>query len=69
MVGIALRGWGKVDNVSLSTSEHLAHFYDAAQWFVKHQDPNTGGWPNPVKRRVAAGMLELEPGWYDPLFI
>ncbi|XP_034247978.1 D-glucuronyl C5-epimerase B [Thrips palmi] len=67
VVGIALRGWGKVDNVSLSTSEHLAHFYDAAQWFVKHQDPNTGGWANPVKRRVAAGMQDLEPGWYSAM--
>ncbi|KAE8739430.1 hypothetical protein FOCC_FOCC015071 [Frankliniella occidentalis] len=67
VVGIALRGWGKVDNVSLSSSEHLAHFYDAARWFVKHQDRNTGGWPNPVKRRVAAGMEELEPGWYSAM--
>jgi len=62
-MSIDLVGWGRVDNISISSSEHLAHFFNAAQWFVRHQDSNTGGWPSNVKRRVASGMLELQPGW------
>ncbi|PSN38350.1 D-glucuronyl C5-epimerase [Blattella germanica] len=57
----------QIDNVTLSTSEHLAQFYDAAQWLVNHQDTSTGGWPNPVRRRVAPGMADLEPGWYSAM--
>lgn len=53
-----------MDNLTLSSSEHLSHFYDSAEWFVNHQDPNTGGWTNAVTRRLAAGMAELQPGWY-----
>ncbi|GLH02048.1 D-glucuronyl C5-epimerase [Gryllus bimaculatus] len=67
VVGLTFRGQGYLDNLTLSSSEHLAHFYDAAHWFVKHQDPDTGGWPNPVRRRVATGMADLEPGWYSAM--
>ncbi|XP_066998204.1 D-glucuronyl C5-epimerase [Anabrus simplex] len=67
VVGMTFRGSGYLDNLTLSSSEHLAQFYDAARWFVKHQDPNTGGWANPVRRRVAPGMADLEPGWYSAM--
>lgn len=42
VTGIAFLGTGKFDNLTFSTSEHIAHFYDAAEWFVKHQDIKTG---------------------------
>lgn len=67
VVGLTFRGQGYLDNLTLSSSEHLAHFYDAAHWFVRHQNPDTGGWPNPVRRRVATGMADLEPGWYSAM--
>lgn len=60
---ITLKGTGELDNLTLSSSEHLSHFYDSAEWFVNHQDPNTGGWTIGVTRRLAAGMAELQPGW------
>ena len=63
VIGLTFRGSGQLDNITLSTSEHLSQFYDAAQWLVNHQDASTGGWPNPVRRRVAPGMADLEPGW------
>ncbi|KAK6634744.1 hypothetical protein RUM43_012146 [Polyplax serrata] len=63
IVKISLHGSGCLDNLTLSSSEHLAHFYDAAEWFVNHQDPNTGGWVNPVRRKLAAGLAFLDPGW------
>lgn len=52
-----------VDNLTLSSSEHMAQFYAAAQWFVTHQDPQSGGWENPVRRRGVQGMSDLLPGW------
>lgn len=53
-----------VDNITLASSEHMAHFYAAADWFVKNQDPETGGWPIPVRRKLASGFAELKPGWF-----
>jgi len=53
-----------IDNMTLSTSEHMEQFYDAARWFVANQNITSGGWPNPVRRKVAPGMAVLEPGWY-----
>ncbi|XP_069683353.1 D-glucuronyl C5-epimerase B [Periplaneta americana] len=67
VIGITFRGSGQLDNLTLSTSEHLSQFYDAAVWLVRHQDASTGGWPNPVRRRVAPGMADLEPGWYSAM--
>nr|CAD7402032.1 unnamed protein product [Timema poppensis] len=43
VMGLIFRGSGSLDNLTLSSSEHLAQFYDAARWFVRHQDPSTGG--------------------------
>jgi len=53
-----------IDNMTLSTSEHMEQFCDAARWFVANQNVTSGGWPNPVRRKVASGMAILEPGWY-----
>ncbi|XP_037907785.1 D-glucuronyl C5-epimerase B isoform X3 [Hermetia illucens] len=63
---ISFLGVGAFDNLTLSTYEHLAHFYDAADWFVRHQDQKTGGWPNPVKRNLS-GFVELQAGWYSAM--
>lgn len=63
---IVFRGYGLVDNLTLTTSAHEAHFFDAAEWLVRHQD-DTGGWPIQVTRRLSNGMLELEPGWYSAM--
>lgn len=59
---IILYGFGALDNLTLSSSEHMRQFYNAAEWFVKHQDQDTGGWPIPVKRKLAPGFLDLEAG-------
>ncbi|GAB0091759.1 D-glucuronyl C5-epimerase [Sergentomyia squamirostris] len=60
-------GSGAFDNVTLSTSEHIAHFYDAAEWFVRHQDGTTGGWANSVRRRLGSGFAELPLGWHSAM--
>jgi len=57
-----------IDNMTLSTSEHMEQFYDAARWFVANQNITSGGWPNPVRRKVASGMAILEPGWYHSAY-
>lgn len=67
VVKIILYGSGMIDNMTLSTSEHMEQFYDAARWFVANQNVTSGGWPNPVKRKVAPGMAILEPGWYSSM--
>ncbi|CAG9830726.1 unnamed protein product [Diabrotica balteata] len=67
VIDITLRGSGAIDNLTLSSSEHIQQFYDAAEWFVRHQDVETGGWAIPVKRKLAAGFQDLEPGWYSSM--
>lgn len=59
-------GSGYVDNVVLANSHHLAQFYYAADWLVRHQDKR-GGWPIAVTRKLADGQLELPPGWYSAM--
>lgn len=44
VVTIGFLGTGFFDNITLSTYEHMAHFYDGAEWFVNNQDKKTGGW-------------------------
>ncbi|KFM77791.1 D-glucuronyl C5-epimerase, partial [Stegodyphus mimosarum] len=63
---IILSGFGRVDNISLSSSSHMAHFFAAANWLVNRQDEN-GGWRNMVTRKLSNGMLELAPGWYSAM--
>lgn len=64
---IAFLGVGAFDNLTLSTSEHISHFYDAAEWFVHHQNQSTGGFPIPVKRRLASGFEDLQRGWVSAM--
>ncbi|XP_046606009.1 D-glucuronyl C5-epimerase B [Neodiprion virginianus] len=66
-IKIILYGSGMIDNVTLSTSEHMEQFYDAARWLAANQNVTSGGWPNPVRRKVATGMATLEPGWYSSM--
>ncbi|XP_022236893.1 D-glucuronyl C5-epimerase-like [Limulus polyphemus] len=63
---ITLQGWGYIDNITLSSSAHVAHFFAVADWFVRHQDEN-GGWPIMVTRRLSPGMADLAPGWYSAM--
>ncbi|XP_041770824.1 D-glucuronyl C5-epimerase B isoform X1 [Anopheles merus] len=67
VVEISLLGNGSIDNLTLSTSEHISHFYDAAEWLIRHQDPSTGGWPIPVRRKLGSGFGELARGWYSAM--
>lgn len=67
IISFCLHGSGAIDNLTLSTSEHIQQFYDASEWFVRHQDPETGGWPIPVKRKLASGFHDLQPGWYSAM--
>ncbi|XP_049866763.1 D-glucuronyl C5-epimerase B isoform X2 [Pectinophora gossypiella] len=64
---IILCGGGAVDNVTVSSSEHMAHFYAAAAWLARQQRARSGGWPIPVRRRIAAGVAELKPGWHSAM--
>ncbi|XP_017125745.1 D-glucuronyl C5-epimerase B [Drosophila elegans] len=66
VLAIGFLGLGFYDNITLSTSDHMAHFYDAAEWFVHNQDPKTGGWANPVRRSLN-GFAELRPGWISAM--
>lgn len=63
---VSLYGAGKLDNITFSTTEHLTQFYDAAEWFVRNQNTKTGGWPNPVKRKLSE-FAELKQGWYSAM--
>ncbi|CAB0009984.1 unnamed protein product, partial [Nesidiocoris tenuis] len=62
VTAIKLGGSGKLANLTLSSSRHLEQFYLAADWLVKHQNPVTGGWLNPVRRKGPHGMKDLLPG-------
>lgn len=64
---ISFTGRGAFDNLTLVTSDHMAHFYDAADWLVKNQNKTTGGWPIPVKRKLGSGFMELPKGWYSAM--
>lgn len=67
VVRIAFLGNGAFDNLTLCTSEHITHFYDAAEWFVHHQNQSTGGFAIPVRRRLASGFEDLPRGWYSAM--
>lgn len=66
---ILLHGAGAIDNLTLSSSEHIKQFYNAAEWFVKYQNLETGGWAIPVKRKLAPGFQDLQPGKIVALII
>ncbi|XP_061711746.1 D-glucuronyl C5-epimerase [Cydia pomonella] len=64
---IILSGNGSLDNMTISTSAHMEQFYAAASWLVRRQRARSGGWPIPVRRRVAAGVTDLRPGWHSAM--
>ncbi|XP_048775492.1 D-glucuronyl C5-epimerase B-like [Ostrea edulis] len=66
IAAICVRGHGVMDNVILSTHAHKNLFFDAANYFVRHQDPR-GGWPVKVTRKLIPEVMELEPGWYSAM--
>lgn len=66
VIMIVLMGAGQFDNITFATTEHIAQFYDAAEWFVRNQNAKTGGWPNPVKRKLSE-FTELKTGWYSAM--
>lgn len=67
LIGLTLRGRGLVDNLTVSSAAHTAHFVDATEWLLDHQDAN-GGWAIPVERKFnSAGMNSLLPGWYSAM--
>nr|CAG4646858.1 EOG090X0272 [Megafenestra aurita]SVE92256.1 EOG090X0272 [Megafenestra aurita] len=63
---LLLKGYGQLDNLTLSSSNHMSMFYSSADWLVRHQD-SSGGWPIGVKRKLAAGRADLDPGWYSAM--
>lgn len=66
LLNMTLKGTGRLDNLTVSSSDHPGMFYSSADWLVRHQDPN-GGWPIGVKRKLAAGKADLAPGWYSAM--
>lgn len=63
LTAVVLHGEGYLDNMTISESAHLPHFFASADWFVRTQDIDTGGWPIGVTRRLAGGLLTIPPGW------
>ncbi|XP_072320953.1 D-glucuronyl C5-epimerase B-like [Eucyclogobius newberryi] len=66
VVRLVLRGRGSVDNVTISTTAHMAAFFAASDWLVRNQDER-GGWPIKVTRKLGDGFRALEPGWYSAM--
>lgn len=66
VVKLVLRGRGTIDNVTISTTSHMAAFYAASDWLVRNQDER-GGWPIMVTRKLGEGFRALEPGWYSAM--
>ncbi|GAB6023654.1 hypothetical protein CHUAL_008421 [Chamberlinius hualienensis] len=67
LISLVLRGEGCLDNLTVSSSAHMAHFFDATDWMVKNQD-SQGGWSIPVERKFnSQGMGNLSPGWYSAM--
>lgn len=66
VVRLALHGRGFVDNVTISTTAHMAAFFAASDWLLRNQDER-GGWPIMVTRKLGEGFRALEPGWYSAM--
>ncbi|MEQ2167840.1 hypothetical protein GOODEAATRI_008141, partial [Goodea atripinnis] len=66
VVRLVLFGRGFVDNVTISTTAHMAAFFAASDWLARHQDER-GGWPIMVTRKLGEGFRPLEPGWYSAM--
>lgn len=66
VVRLLLHGRGFVDNVTISTTSHMAAFFAASDWLMRNQDER-GGWPIMVTRKLGEGFRALEPGWYSAM--
>ncbi|CAG5859331.1 unnamed protein product, partial [Menidia menidia] len=66
VVRLVLRGRGFLDNVTVSTTAHMAAFFAASDWLLRNQDER-GGWPIMVTRKLGEGFRPLEPGWYSAM--
>lgn len=66
LMSVSFMGVGFFDNLTMSSSNHLANFYAGAEWLVNNQDKETGGWPNPVRRSLN-GFPELKAGWLSAM--
>ncbi|XP_032371845.1 D-glucuronyl C5-epimerase B isoform X1 [Etheostoma spectabile] len=66
VVRVILHGRGFVDNVTISTTAHMAAFFAASDWLMRNQDER-GGWPIMVTRKLGEGFRPLEPGWYSAM--
>ncbi|XP_012690193.1 D-glucuronyl C5-epimerase B [Clupea harengus] len=66
VVKLVLRGRGAIDNITISTTSHMAAFFAASDWLVRNQDER-GGWPIMVTRKLGEGFRALEPGWYSAM--
>ncbi|XP_013182323.1 PREDICTED: D-glucuronyl C5-epimerase [Papilio xuthus] len=63
---VMLRGRGAVCGVRVSSSEHMAQFYAAADWLASGQRAR-GGWPVLARRHVAPSVPDLKPGWLSAM--
>ncbi|KAF6732603.1 D-glucuronyl C5-epimerase [Oryzias melastigma] len=66
VVQLVLHGRGFVDNITISTTSHMAAFFAASDWLLRNQDER-GGWPIMVTRKLGEGFRPLEPGWYSAM--
>jgi len=62
-----LNGIGYLDNLTLSSNNHIRQFYNAADWFIKNQDQISGGFRNPVTRKISPFIKPLKPGWLSAM--
>ncbi|KAJ1179225.1 hypothetical protein NDU88_004461 [Pleurodeles waltl] len=66
VVKLVVKGKGFIDNVTISTTAHMAAFFAASDWLVKNQDER-GGWTIMVTRKLGEGFKPLDPGWYSAM--
>lgn len=55
-----------IDNITISTDDHMSHFMDGVEWLHKDQDKTTGAWPIYVERKLS-GVSPMEPGWVSAM--
>lgn len=55
-----------IRDLTLWSNDHSVRFQMAVDWFLRNQNKSTGGWANPVTRKIA-GSLVLKPGWYSAM--
>lgn len=66
VVKLIAKGKGFIDNITISTTAHMAAFFAASDWLVRNQD-DKGGWPIMVTRKLGEGFKSLDPGWYSAM--